>query len=209
MHDLTGRTDFVETWLLEMPEGLGKFSTFDQIEYILKDRIRHGGLPVNVTDTVKKIVSTRMIYYWVEINNEIALGVELLIKPQGLIVTLVGKNPKFVGLRPFASEMYDIILKDNRQSLRLVSDVSLSDEGYAIWKRLLQQGHKISVYDASQPGKSFVTLNSIDDMQAYFKYDDTNFRKYQFVLSESGEMIAETRGFFSTRRFRELIPGLL
>lgn len=54
MNDITGRTDFVETWLTEMPQGLGSFPTFDQIEYTIKDRIKSGSPIIDVNDVAKK-----------------------------------------------------------------------------------------------------------------------------------------------------------
>lgn len=207
--DLTGRSDFIETWLTEMPEGLGHFQTFDQIEYTIRDRLRHGSTAIAVDANTKKIVGRQTMLYWVEQNGEIVLGTELVVKPQGLVVTVTGKNPKLVGKKPYASDLYNLILKDNNQSLRLLSDNSLSDEGYAIWQRLLAQGHAISVYDRENPGQSFVTITSLDDMKQYFKHDDSDFKRYQYVLSEQNEVLAETRSFFHTRRMRELVPGLL
>ena len=209
MEDITGRTDFIETWLTEMPQGLGSFSTFDQIEYSINDRIKSGSKVIDVSQNTKKIIGQQVIYYWVEIKAEITIGVELRIRPQGLVVSVVGKNPKYVGKSPYASDLYNLILTDSGKSIRLISDDSLSDEGYAIWKRLLQQGHKISVYDRSAPGKTFTTLDSIEDMNKYFGMNNTDFRRYQYVLSKSGEVLAETRSYFNTRRMRELIPGLL
>lgn len=210
MNDITGRTDFVDTWLTEMPQGLGSFPTFDQLEYTIKDRIKSGSPVIDVTHDTKKIVGKQVLFYWLESSNgEIILGSELQIKPQGLVVSVTGKNPKYQGKSPYASDLYNLILKDSGKSIRLISDVSLSDEGYGIWKRLFQQGHKISVYDSTNPGKSFTTLDSIQDMDQYFAKDDTDFRRYQYVLSEAGEVLAETRSYFNTRRMRELIPGLL
>lgn len=208
--DLTGRTDFVETWLREMPTGLGSFETYDQLNYTIKDRIKNGSKPIVVNDAdTKKIVGSHVAYYWVEGGDEILLGVELQIRPQGLVVSLTGKHPAWRGKPPFASDLYNLILKDNNKSLRLISDNSLSDEGYAIWQRLLKKGHKISVYDKENPGRSFVTLDSLEDMAKYFAHDDTDFKRYQYVLSEPGEMLGETRSFFHIRRHRELVPGLL
>jgi hypothetical protein len=209
MIDITGRTDFVETWLVEMPQGLGSFPTFDQLEYTIKDRIKSGSIPTEVNDTVRKILGKQVAYYWIEYDKEIALAVELQIRPQGLVVSVTGKNPRYTGKPPYASDLYKLILKDSGQSIRLFSDDSLSDEGYEIWKRLFNQGLKISVYDRVNPGKSFVTIDSEDDMNKYFKNDDTDFKRYQYVLSEVGEVLAETRSYFHTRRMRELVPGLL
>lgn len=209
MNDITGRTDFVETWLTEMPQGLGSFPTFDQIEYTIKDRIKSGSPIIDVNDVAKKIVGQQVMYYWIESKGQILLATELQIKPQGLVVSVTGKNPKYQGKQPYASDLYNLILKDSGKSIRLISDDSLSDEGYALWKRLFNQGHKISIYDRTEPGKSFQTLDSIEDMDRYFAHDDSDFRRYQYVLSESGEVLAETRSYFHTRRMRELVPGLL
>lgn len=213
MTDLTGRIDFVETWLAEiqvneMPTGLGSFDTFDTISWVIKERIANGNTPVQVQPGVKKLVGQEVLYYWFEKNNDIVLGVELYIKPQSLVVSLTGKNPNWISKPPYASDLYNIILTDNKRSLRLMSDNSLSDEGYAIWKRLLNQGHKISVYDKENPGSSFVALKSLDDMAKYFAHDDTNFKRYQYVLSKSNSFL-DVLSHFNIRRHRELIPGLL
>ena len=209
MIDITGRTDFIETWLTEMPQGLGSYPTFDQIEYSIKDRIKSGSIIIDVAKDTKKIVGQQVMYYWMEANGEIVLGVELQIKPQGLVVSVIGKNPRYTGKSPYASDLYNLILRDSGKSIRLISDDSLSAEGFAIWKRLFQQGHKISVYDRTAPGKTFSTIDSIEDMNKYFGYDNQDFRRYQYVLSQIGETLAETRSHFNTRRMRELIPGLL
>lgn len=209
MTDITGRTDFIDTWLTEAPQGLGSFSTFDQVKYAIKDRIKSGSKVTAVDSDTKKIVGSQVAYYWIESNKEIILGIELQIRPQALVVSVTGKNPKYKGKPPYASDLYNLILHDTGKSIRLISDDSLSDEGYAIWKRLFQQGNKISVYDRAEPGKTFTTLDSVEDMDKYFANDDTDFRRYQYVLSDSGEILAETRSYFNTRRMRELVKGLL
>jgi hypothetical protein len=55
----------------------------------------------------------------------------------------------------------------------------------------------------------FKTFKTKEEMDNYFELDNTDFKRYQYVLSESGEMLAETRSYFNTRRMRELIPGLV
>jgi hypothetical protein len=207
--DITGRNDFNETWLAEMPQGLGSFDTFDTIDYTIKDRIRHGSEVIDVTNDIKKIVGSQTMFYWYQSGDQIVLATEMLIKAQGLVVTVTGKNPKWRGKPPYASELYDAILDDNNRSLRLFSDESLSDEGYAIWKRMLASGHSVSVYDKENPGKSFVTFNNASEMDEYFADDDTDFKRYQYVLSERNDMLAETRTLFLLRRHREFIDRLL
>lgn len=207
----TSREDFNETWLTEMPEGLGNFDTFDMVEYNIKDLLKHDIKVNNLKNNLKKVDLSQTLYYWYQTSNgEIILGVELDKKPQGLIVRLVGKNPKYVGKQPFTSDLYQFILNDNKtKSLRLFSDNSLSDEGKQIWDRLFNLGLDVSVYDSLNPGKTFNTFNSKTEMDQYFKKDDRDFKRYQYVLSSPGEMLAEIRGHFNIRRLRETVPGLL
>ena len=208
MTDLTGRQDFAESWLTEMPTGLGNFETWEQIDYSIKDRIKHGSKVIHVTNNLCKIEGKQTIYYWYGDAENIILGAEFYIKPQTLVVTVVGKNKKYQGNPPYASDLYAAVLKDY-QSIRIMSDNSLSDEGFTLWKRLLSLGHSISVYDAAAPGKTFASINNPEEMDKYFAHDNTDFKRYQFILTENKEMLAETRSLFNIRRYRELIPGLL
>ena len=200
---VTSRTQFNETWLTEMPEGLGKFEMFDMLQYNIKDMIKNTQTILDLGNNLKKIDLQQSVYYWYEQSGEILLGAELFKAPQGWIVQLVGKNPKIRGRSPFASDLYNAILQDTKSSIRILSDKQLSDEGFEIWKRLFQQGHKISVYDATNPGKTFQTFDNINDFDTYFKNDDTTFQRYQYVLTENS-YLAETRNNFNNRRYREL-----
>jgi hypothetical protein len=200
---ITSRTDFNETWLTEMPRGLGSFEMYDMLVYNVKDRIKNGSTVLDLGNDLKKIDGTQVKYYWYEKNGTILLGAELSVKPQGLVVNSLAKKPKLQG-EPYATDLYDAILKDSNRSIKLLSDIDLSDEALKVWKRLLQQGHKISVYDRENPGQSFITIDNVQELLKYFKDDDTDHRRYQYVLSESGEVLAETRSYFNTRRMREL-----
>lgn len=204
------RQDFNETWLTEMPMGLGSFDTFDAIKYNIEDLLKNQIKSQKIKDNLYTVNLPQTVYYWYQSGNEILLGVELEKKPQGLVVRLIGKNPKFIGRPPYASDLYvDVLQNSKDKSIRLISDETLSDEGKAIWDRLFDRGLNISIYDREFPGKSFQTFKTKQQMDKFFAKDDTDYKRYQYVLSESGEMLAETRGFFNTRRFRELIPGLL
>ena len=207
MTSQTGREDFTESWLVEMPESLGSFETWDQIDYIIKDRIANGSRVHHLANGLCKIEGQQTLFYWYGDSDTIILGIELYIKPQTLIVDLVGKNRQYRGRPPYASDLYDAILKDRKKPIRIISDTDLSDDGFAMWKRLLMQGHKVSVYDAKEPGRTFKTFTSPEEMDEYL--GDRNYTRYQFVLTEAGEVLAETRSLFNTRRYRELISGLL
>jgi hypothetical protein len=207
--DITGRQDFVETWLSEQPQGLGTFETWDTLEYVIKDRITNGSQVIKLPNNLNKIQGNQTLLYWFGDNANIILATELHKAPQALVVSVTGKNPRYTGKPPYASTLYHAILKDQHQSLRVLSDKTLSDEGYSIWKRLVNLGHSVSVYDTLNPGKTFHTFTSSSELDQFFSKDDTEYKRYQFVLSESGEVLAETRNMFLIRRYRESIPGLL
>ena len=200
---VTSRAEFNETWLMEMPQNIGKVELYDWLTYSITDLIKAGAEPIDLGNGLKKINGQEVKFYWYEKNNIILLGVELEIKAQGLVVTGLAKNPNIKG-PPYAADLYDAILNDNNKSIRLISDADMSEEAFAVWSRLLQTGHKISVYDVSAPGQSFITLTSVEDLRKYFQADDTDFRKYRYVLSESGNDYLNVRSHFNTRRMREL-----
>lgn len=204
----TSRTDFNETWLTEAPEGLGDFSLFDTFEYYMKTKIyRNGTNIVSLANGLKKAVDGDDVYYWYEKNNNILLGAKLTVRPQALIVNLLAKNPDHRG-KPHATDLYDAILNDSGRSLKLFSDSEMSNKGLEVWVRLLRMGHKISLYDRENPGKSFKTIDSEEELRSYFKDGDRNYQQYQYVLSESDKMLAETKSYFNIRRYRELVPGM-
>lgn len=200
----TDRSDFNDTWLSEMPSGIGNFETYDYLLYNILDAIKNGFNVVPLSNGLMKASYGSTIYYWFGNVNTVILGSELKIKPQGLVVAITGKDPKYKGVRPFASELYNMILSDSNRSVRLLSDTQLSDEGYNLWKTMLKQGHAVSVYDSKTPGKTLTTFTSEKEMDDFFKHDDTAYERYQFVLSESTGMLGEMRSHFNTRRFREL-----
>ena len=159
------RSDFNDTWLCEMPSGLGSFETWDMLEYNIRERINHGSKVTKLSDNLFKIQGIQTSYYWFGSENTVILGTELRIKPDGLVVNITGKNPKYRGREPFASDLYNAVLNDTHRSIRLLSDDQLSDEGYGIWKKLVSLGHKVSVYDKKEPGKTFKTFNSPEEMR--------------------------------------------
>lgn len=201
------RSDFNDTWLFEMPSGVGSFETYDALIYNIRDMLKHGFKSEKINTNLNKLVSGDVIFYWYGTDSDIELGTELHKKPEGLIVSITGKNPKLRGDKPYASDLYSAILKDTDKSIRLHSDKQLSDEGFNIWKKLLSLGHKISVYDVHNPGKTLTSFHSAAEMDKFFKHDDTNFERYQYVLSESLLKLGEVRAKFNTRRHRE-IAGL-
>jgi hypothetical protein len=199
----TSRTDFNETWLSEMPQNIGKIQLYDQLSWTIKDLIKSNAKIIDLGNGLKKFNGVEIKVYWYEDEkSNILLGVELIEKHQGLIVNALAKNPKLKG-PPYASDLYDAILNDYHKSIRIMSDFDMSEDAFKVWAKLLQQGHKISVYNIESPGQTFDTFNNVEDLKNYFQ-DNPDFRKYRYVLSESGERYQDTRSHFNTRRMREL-----
>jgi hypothetical protein len=201
------RSSFIETWLTEMPMGLGKFDTYDTIEYSIKDFLKNGVTPKS-SNGIFKIATDDKLFYWIGAPNRIDIATELYVKPEGLVVSMTGKNPKLKGRAPFASDLYSAILKDSAKNIKLMSDDQLSDEGFALWKNMVKSGHKVSVFDIEEPGKSFQSFEKPEELDKFFKNDDSDFRRYRYVLSEDVVSYVSMRSSFNLRRHRESVPGM-
>ena len=165
--------------------------------------------PEKVKTGLYRIVGQQLVYYWYgEADDDIIIGTEMYRSPQALTVNITAKNPAHKNHGPYASDLYLDILHTGGTPLRLMSDESLSDEGLKIWKRLLSQKCNIIVYDKNNPGQSKRVITSEKDLLQHFKHGDPTFKRFQYVLTVSGNMLAETVGVFNTRRYREL-AGIL
>ena len=205
------RLDFEVSWLAESPEGFGETELIDMMSYNITDALNHGLKKIDLGTGYFKIEGHHILYYWYESDNQIQLAAEFSIKPHAIVVNAIGKLHKKVP--PYATDLYNVVLNDRKNitgsvnNIRLLSDKTLSNSGLEIWKNLLKQGHKISVYDSSNPGASFVEIENVEELLKFFKHDDLDFRRWQYVLSEA-KTYAETRAIFNTRRMRELAGTL-
>ena len=87
---------------------------------------------------------------------------------------------------PYATDLYDLILRDQRTkniSLSLKSDTKLTDDGFKIWARLLDQGHVISVFDRSNPTGTMQHITTPEELLKFM--GGLQHIQYQYVLSES------------------------
>ena len=205
IHSIGSRKDFNDTWLCEMPIGTNPTETFSALKYNIKDFLRYGIMPEQITENVWRIVSVPTLIYWYEKDGIIQLATELQQKPEGLVVTMTGKDSSLRGKPPYASELYSLILKDSDKHIRIMSDILLSDEGYGIWKTLMKMGHRITIYNRDNPGHSMTSFDNIEDMDKFLKHNDNTFGKYQYVLSENLIKMANVRGLFNIRRYRETV----
>ena len=202
------RENFSNTFLTESPEGIPKTELVDKIEYFINDHKKAKTYPIqDLPNGLKKIEGQQVLFYWFEdTHGKMTIGVELEKAPFAAIVREIGKYNK--GQPPFASDLYAAIIHDLYGSLRLTSDTQLSDEGLNIWKRLINNGFKVSVYNASNPGQTFSSVSSTDELDKFYKVDDRAYRQYQYVISESAHSV-EIKHLFETRRFKELTTRLL
>lgn len=209
--NIPSRESFTESWISEMASGLGQFETYDAIVYCIKDFIKNGIIPKKLEKDIFKIDVARTVLYWIgtEDGNSVDLAVELRKESESLVVTMLGKKRSLKGKAPFASNFYAFIAKDAGENIRLKSDKFLSDEGYKVWKKLVSSGLKVSVYDADEPGKTFKTFDEPDELDKFFKHDDSDYERYQYILSESIENLMSVRCSFNLRKHREHVKGLL
>jgi hypothetical protein len=198
------RTNFNETFLSEMPNGIGVFGTYPQLVSNIKEQIDYNANIIQLPNNLNKIIRSTTLLYWYGDENNIILGCELRIESEGLVVSLTGKSPDYKKKPPYASELYNAILDDSNRSLRLLSDSNLSDEGFNIWKRLFDDGRNVSIYSLNNPGQSFKPFKTFNDMEQYFAHNRLDLNKYQYVLSESGDQFGDIIAIFGIRRAREL-----
>jgi hypothetical protein len=204
----TSRTDFNETWLVEMPQRLiGKANNLYKNMKHNIDELQKTVPSDSITDLGNgyyTYIGGKILYVWLTDpnTNEYVIISELEIRPQGLAVVGTSKNPKYTGKPPYASDLYFTILNNTNYSI-LMSDTMLYDEGFDIWARLLDLGGIISIYDIDNPGGSFKTITDKKELESVFGYAE-DYKRYRFVLSKPGTHLMETKSQFNTRRMREL-----
>jgi hypothetical protein len=201
------RVNFVNSWLTESPSGTGESShdMFRVVAHAIRDRMNYGSKAVELHDGYKKLVGEETAFYWHEIDNEIDIAVELVIKPQTLVVTGLGKR---IDSPTHATNLYTVIVRDTKCALRLMSEDLLSNQGLEVWKRLLNAGHTISVYDIDSPNNGLISPSSEQEILQYLRLHNNAYKRYRYVLTESGEQTGGVRSYFNTRRMR-YIAGIL
>jgi hypothetical protein len=185
-----------------MPERVDNLSTYDVLNWTIKNRIAGGETPTEIRSGLYKLGNQTMLY-WMGTPTRVDLATELEHKSQSLVVNLTGKRPDLQGKPPRATDLYVAVLDDNLNSL-VISDAILSDAGVNIWKRLVQLGYFITVYNINKPGQSRKTIKSPHELDEFLAHDDSDRRSWRFVLSKPGSQIGETVSAFNTRRYREL-----
>lgn len=194
------REDFEATWLAEMPVRTPPIDVIGQLSSNIKERISLGRTPIDLGGGFFKIEGI-VTYYWYEHNGIVLMAVELEEKPQALVVAVLGKDLSLKGRPPYASDMYSLIAKDSKKGIRLMSDIQMTDAAMKVWKKLVSNGVVVSVYDRASPS-SYQSFRTPDELDQFFG-TDPSMKKYQFVISESGEPFADMNSLFRLRQLRE------
>lgn len=182
------RKDFEETWMRD-PKKMsdGYYNIIDEISRHIGNLKYSGSQVEDLGDDYRFETETRS-FYWYEINGKIILGCSLrkTVANDVLIVSAVGKDMTYKNQPPYASDLYIKILTTTHKNIRLRSDKELTDNSINLWKKLFLDGHKVSVYDADTPTQTFKNFNTIKELEKFLNVT-SNFKRYQYVLSESIE----------------------
>lgn len=156
---------------------------------VVGDIPSHGGMFNGVIDTIKtydkhypnstqdlnnglkKKVISDQIHYWYEKDGVILLVIHMVERDGNLVTQEIVKNPKHKG-SPYASDLYSAIRKDQPANVKIISDKSLTEDGFQVWKRLLASGHKIGVIVHTDKTKTIKPIKSVQELTHYFFDDD-------------------------------------
>src|ERR1035438_10544038 len=199
---------FEKSFLTEFPMNIGY--GYGKALEILKNSISelqdYGATISNLgslnTFEIFKLDSINNVYYWFETNSNMILACELEKVSDAMIVRLLGKDSTFSHKTPFAYELFEIILQDLHQNIRLLSDQSMTIDGFNNWLKLFDAGYKVSIYNRNNVG-SFKILRTKKDMEEFFQ-KGPQYKDYQFILSETAEQIGTLISQFGIQNYREL-----
>lgn len=196
------RKSFYESWMAESPERIHPLNGFRS----LLDNLRGfmDSYPsIEIENDIYYLEGRDIIYFYHKIGNIITTIVELEKKPQALWVVNMAKDEKYQGAPPYMTDIYkEILYLSNGRSLVFTSDKMMTNSGIKVWKKLLDSGYTVSVYDSSQPGQSLTKISNVDDLEKYIGNKD--YQNYRFILSESTKWLTQVKETFTIRRTREL-----
>jgi len=196
------RKSFYESWMVESPERIQPLNGFRSLlDNLLSFMDSYPS--IEIENDIYYLEGRSVIYFYHKIGNIITTIVELEKKPQSLWVVNMAKDEKYQGAPPYMTDIYkEILYLSNGRSLVFTSDKIMTNSGVKVWKKLLDSGYTVSVYDSSQPGQSLTRLSNAEELEKYIGNKD--YQKYRFILSESNKWLAQVKETFTIRRTREL-----
>ena len=158
----------------------------------LLELFKSGHKPQKCNNGLWKIETNERVTYWFQTKDSppnVAIissfnKTDPLVKlPNAIISRGIVKWPGTTGYH--ASDLYNAILQD-RPGCQIVSDDMLSLEALNLWIRLLNDGHRIFIYDEKHPNK-LVSVENVEELRrvSVIMNDDN----HRFVLSESMELM--------------------
>jgi len=198
---------FKKTFLSESPIALGKghSNALDIISNNINERLQLGYKKESLGRNCFRLESESFLYYWfVNNNNEIILAVEIEKQSLAAIVRFLGKDIRYAHKEPFAYKLFEIIIEDLQKPLRLISDESITIDGFNNWLKLFDRGYKIFIYnnENNNAGQSLKQLRSKNEMEEFYG-KEAQYKNWQYVVTES-KKIDNIIDSFMLRRTREL-----
>lgn len=180
--DLTYIQRFNESWIFEMPRSTGPsgHNPFLDLKSAIESNLSLGYQEEKLGNNLSRLtIDPSEIYYWATVKDEMKIAARLSNFKKGLAIELVGKN---TGSDIFASDFYQTILKTIPGSLLFGGNL-LSDEGFAVWEKLLNTENTIMVYDPTNT-KNFQKVNTAEQLKNFLG-STPDYEKYRYVLSNN------------------------
>lgn len=193
---------FNESWLGEEPmmiSSIGKGLYYNML-HNLEEFIASGMRPEILPNNYCRLMGSQVCFYWHVINDTINIISELGVRQQSLVVYQTAKNPEATD-DVHATDLYDTIIKNSKMPL-LFSDEYMTVAGMNIWKRLINMGYTVSIYNQQDPESGLIRMRNDTDLMNYCGSDPNN-KKYRFVLADS-DQYRELAVLFNTRKLRTL-----
>lgn len=198
------RLIFVESWLEEAPQRVSSRNDIDALRFSINEFQQYYSEKL-IGNNIFSLEGVNGVFVYAKDNNIIVAAIELQKTPQNLEVVSTAKDPEYFKKPPYITDLYKSALSiANNNSLKMTSDKVMTDDGLEIWRKLLDQGLTVSIYNTDNPGTSHKKINNYNELSKYFG-NDVEYQKYRFTLSESTEhWFKSVREIFLTRRLLEL-----
>lgn len=191
---------FGSLFLREQPHPVSGNNPFPILSATI-DELVQAEVPVqNLGDSVYQVGD----FYWVGAESAKVKKLCIHLDQVGNLTSVrsVGKQPELTGQPPYALDLYLKLADLSPVGVKFASDQVLSDDGFAVWKRIFQTGRNLLIYN-NQSGK-FVPerIKSQSQLIQYFTEHPDNI-KYQFVLADIGEIV-NLQGQFAILEWKRL-----
>lgn len=185
---------------LEMPQRVNGGNPYDALSQAIDITLEYGEPISSLGDDVYQAGD----YFWVGSKDA---SIKKLIVGTSLVgnilkVDATGKDPTLSKQPPYAIDLYIKISNSLNHGIKFASDKILSDDGFKLWKRIFNSGHKLLVYNSHQGKYEPSVLKTAQDLEQYFNTTD-NALDYQYVIAEDA-VIGNLLGSFQLMEWKRL-----